>query len=145
MDPHSRTTHTTDPGVPEALSRDLRAAFGTVQALPPGFDDRVLGAATARLAARRNRRTLGLRLSAGAGIAAAIALSAAVWMTPVGPSPRGMGIADADDVNRDGVVNVLDAMALALALKRAGAEDDSDVRRVMARIVRLDAQTGGHS
>jgi hypothetical protein len=145
MDPRSHTTHTTDPGVPEALSRDLRAAFGGVPPLPPGFDDRVLGAATARLAARRNRRTLGLRLSAGAGIAAAIALSAAVWLAPMGPSPRGLGIADADDVNRDGVVNVLDAMALALVLERTGDADDADVRRVMARIVRLDDATGGQS
>jgi hypothetical protein len=145
MDPHSRTTHTTDPGVPEALARDLRAAFGTVPALPPGFDERVLGAATARVAARRNRRTVALRLSAGAGIAAAIALSAAVWLAPMGPSPHGLDIADADDVNRDGVVNVLDAMALALALERSADTDDADVRRLMARIVRLDPQTGGQS
>lgn len=121
--------------VPEALTRGLRGAFGAVPSVPPGFDERILAAARFRLARRSSHRLLALRLSAGAGIAAAVALSTVIWFAPV--SSSALPVASADDINRDGRIDVLDAMALALAHGTKNPIDDPDVHSLMARIVSL--------
>ena len=136
-----RRTDPRDDRIPEALERDLRLAFGAVPGVPGGFDDRILAAAHTRLQARVGHRSWALCLSAGAGIAAAVALSALVWFAPV--SSPALPVASADDVNRDGRVDVLDAMALAFENNAGDAANDAEVRRLMARVVSLSPVAGG--
>ncbi len=142
-----------DDGIPEKLAGDLRRAFGPVPSVPSGFDERVLAAAGRRLRRRTMHRGVGLRLSAGGAIAAMVALSTLVWFAPGAKAPRMVAQAGPGDVNRDGVVNVLDAMALALAVQHGGAGgvdlnadntiDDADVALLAAEIVSLTPDEGG--
>jgi len=138
-----------DDGIPEKLASDLRRAFGPLPTVPSGFDERVLGAASRRLSRRAVGRGFGMHLIAGGAIAAMVGISARVWFEPVAHGPRAFA---QGDVNRDGVVNVLDAMALALAVERGGPGgvdlnadnriDDADVRLLTAKIVSLTPGEG---
>ena len=138
-------------GVPERLGADLRRAFGPVPSLPAGFDERVLRAAHDRLSMGRVRRGAGLRYCAGGAIAAMVALSAAVWFMPAPAGPSPIAQAGPGDVNHDGRVDVLDAMALALAVERGAGGvdlnhdaliDDADVALLTAQIVALSPTEG---
>ena len=141
-------------GEDEALRRDLQARFGGQPFVPGRVDELVLAQADAHFAAMRRQR-IGRRWRlavASAGVAAAIALG--VWLAdPFGEAPS-QQVAHVQpalpgDVNGDGVVDVLDMLALARKLE-AGVEPPphadvtgdgrvtlADVEAIGQRIVRL--------
>jgi hypothetical protein len=130
---HTHSLRDDEPQVPEPLSRALRGAMPPFAA--PGLDEAVFvlieqRGHELRRAARRRRMTL----SIGTGLAAAAALALAVFLglprggTPVGGAAPAVAQApDPDDINGDGKVDILDALALARSL-RDQAAPSSDLR-----------------
>jgi hypothetical protein len=150
-------------GFLERLARDQQAAVGALEA-PPALEDemaaialghaeRVRAALAAKGAAKGRRRFA--RSAPWAAAAAAVVLVAAagaLWRVGLGsPAPAAEAparIGRADDVNRDGRVDVLDAFALARAVdagdrrsewdvNRDGAVDEGDVDAVAMAAVSL--------
>jgi hypothetical protein len=113
-----------DPGIPPALAEALRRTYGRMDAVAPGVDDAVLSRARLMLSRRRRmRRALGWGASAAAlaaCIAAAIHLGHAWHSAPAAPA-RTMAFAP-EDVNRDGTIDIRDALFLAHQLQKPGAK-----------------------
>jgi len=121
-----------DLDLPAQLRADLRALDGEAVAVPPEVDRAIVGAARAQFGRQRTWR---LVLRWGGGIAAAAALLlVAMQLVPAPPHrPDGMVMRTptaptrsapiAQDVNGDGTVDVLDALALARQVKEKRALD----------------------
>lgn len=122
-DPNRPTDNPRD-RAPEAspeLARDLRALFSAAPSVPPLVDERILAQARRTMATQRRRRFLLRTVSIGA---AAACLVGAIWLSRLPDrSPRQLAdtpvpIATAvraasGDINGDGRVDILDALALA--------------------------------
>ena len=161
----NRPEPTPDPVVPPRLGGALRAAYDAGEVGDVGgLDAAVLWAAGRRL----GRRRLALRpVLIGGGLAAAAGLAIAAIVLGVG-SPRGgrgamahnaaqdpsrgaaRGVplvsASPDDLNADGHVDILDALALARAIRTGGGGPDlnsdgvadrADVDALALRVVNL--------
>jgi dockerin type I repeat protein len=132
---------------PPSLGRELRRVYRSGVAVPGERDEAVLAAARGRAGVIRARRARGrvlARLGAVAGLAAAVAVAAVVWprgggtrngpavpgqggRTPFAQSGEGRGT-DPRDVNGDGVVDILDAFAVARAVEGGASEEERRVR-----------------
>jgi hypothetical protein len=110
-----------DPGIPNALADSLRAAYRWPDRPVSTLDDAVLALARERAALIRRRRATVRFLGRAAAVATAagLALAAVVipqWGAQRGSAPLVLAPARpsiAGDVNGDGGVNILDALALA--------------------------------
>lgn len=135
---------------PETLRAALKRAYSPPAALPTTeLDDIILRAAHDRLARRRlHPRVLliGGGLAAAAGLALAVIILSGVQPSPLLPGSPLAQNAGPDDLNGDGRVDILDALALAAAIRdgRAaadlngdGATDAADVDTLALRIVDL--------
>ena len=146
-----RTGDLPDPGIPPGLAVRVRALHRPSGALPPEVDEAV------HRAARATRHPLPAirRARLGAAAAAVLALGAALWLWNPSAGPRGTPSASAQtayDINGDGVVDMLDAHAIARGLNRLGLAqghdvnndgvvDEGDVDAVAMRAVRLRAES----
>ena len=144
---------TDDHNQPEAnltpdVAAALQAAFRHGPHVPAEVDDAILNLARHELAARRRFRPWTAGWRAGAGLAAAAGLALAVWtMLPRWMSPtRSVAI---QDVDRDGRVDIVDALRLARAIDAGstgrsgdingdGRIDRADVDAIAGAAVRLD-------
>lgn len=113
--------------VPQGLRDDLAALYGERVAVPAEVDAAILGMGQRRFAARRRRRRLVVRV--GQGLAAAAAIGLVVWAVRPGAGPRVERVAKVaavpGDVDGDGQVDILDALALARRIE-AGESLGSD-------------------
>jgi hypothetical protein len=146
----------------ERLARDQGAVVGAFEAPPEledemaaialGHAERVRAALAAKDAAKGRRRFARTAPWAAAAAVVLVAAAGALWRGGLGaPAPAArtpVGIGRADDVNRDGRVDVLDAFALARAvdagdrrsgwdLNRDGVVDKGDVDAVAMAAVSL--------
>jgi hypothetical protein len=151
----------------DVLTRGLREAFTPPQWDPVQLDamDRAVLAVTAERAAAIRRRRIAFRVGGWGALAAAagLALAAVVWGPGRGPSgvlrQQGAGpaavAAMAKDINGDGVVDILDALALHRLLEQGGVHggrwdftgdgniDQRDVDLVAAAAVSLSSSDDG--
>ena len=144
--------------LPEALQSDLASQFNTHFSIPPQLDRRILDLAKSNFA-RRHRIRLQLRWGGGAAAAAALLLVALHLHHPQ-PAPRFVSTQSAGttralpaDINHDGVVDILDAMALArqlesktaptanLDINNDGKVDQRDVDAIATQAVSLHGAT----
>ncbi len=139
-------------GVPDALRRDLSDLFASESGVPGSVDRAVERAAAARFGSGRRisvRRWGGLAAAAGLALVAGIVFWSLTRPT-TGPGERNSiqaRRADGDaDLNRDGNVDVLDALILAKAVDAGdspldltgdGATSAADVEALARRIVML--------
>ena len=121
MDP-SRDHHE----IPEPLAGAIREAFGTASEVPQRIDEAVTTATSAKFT-RRTRPAWRVPAAVGGMLAAAAAI-AFILTVPIGTNPN--------DRNRDGSVDVLDALLLAREGDGAGAQ------QLMGEIVLLDRSAG---
>ncbi|HEY7118685.1 MAG TPA: dockerin type I domain-containing protein [Tepidisphaeraceae bacterium] len=105
--------------LPPALVDALRAAYGRRPEIPSGVDDAILSAARDQFA-RRRRMRMAIRWGAAAATGLAAVLALVVFLhRPLHPSrPIARG-----DINADGQLNMVDALALA---RRLAAHDRLD-------------------
>ena len=117
---------------PPSLSRELRGVYRAGAAVPADRDRAVLAAARGRagvIRARRARMRVLARIGAVAGLAAAVAVAAVVWpRSGTRTAPMAQSGRDPRDVNGDGVVDILDAFAVARAVEGGGSEEERRVR-----------------
>ena len=134
-----------EPHIPERLAGDLRRVYRGTVAVPDEVDARILATATgvakpkpvARYGARMPLRW---RVVKWVGVAAAVVLAFTIptqlsrnSQAPVGP------VAIAGDVNGDGVLDILDAFALARAMRDGDSSvTKADIDAATARAVRLN-------
>ena len=142
-----------DPFIPDPLARAVREAFPT-SGFPAAQDEAVRGMIAAR-AGELSRRRLVFRVAGPLAAAAGIALAAYLALpgrvaAPVSPAPVARA-ADPDDINGDGSVNILDALALAriaqpgvarpagldLDRNRDGTVDERDADAIARAAVRI--------
>lgn len=136
-----------DSNLPLRLNDALARAY-TPAPVPPAIDRAVMEGARAHFAGARRRRVLWL--TAGP-LAAAAGLALAVFMWPAarGPGAGSGGLAKSalpTDLNRDGVLDMLDALVLARRVESGGGQDVNadgvtdrrDVDALAQRAVRLD-------
>jgi Dockerin type I domain len=145
------------PEAPAGLATDLRAMYRVPIEIAPGADQAVLALARQRAAAVASRRVMIRRLTrwglvAAAGLAVGVSLVARLgWHGRA----TGANAALAEDVNGDGAVDILDALALERAVERGsaakawdldgdGVVDRADVDRVAMAAVRLTPRAGGN-
>ncbi|MCI0343204.1 MAG: dockerin type I domain-containing protein [Planctomycetales bacterium] len=97
---------------PESLPRLVEALRGLERppSVPPAMDEAILAAARRRLGRRRARL---VRLAPWAAAAGILVAAGGALLSP--------GTAHAADVNRDGVVDIRDALALARRIEAGGA------------------------
>jgi hypothetical protein len=152
--------------IPPALAHDIARLLGGDMRHDALFDKRVLDEARQTMRARRTRRLV-LRaapLAAAAGLALAAAL---VWPSFLGQS-RGGSVArnhaapapalasTQADINNDGIVDILDALAFARALESQssttlpdlnadGVVNRADADRIASLVVSLRSSGEGRS
>jgi len=139
-----------EPEIPAGLARELRAVYRGGARASRGMDEAVLGLARERAAAAGGGRRL--RVAGWLSAAAAVVLVASLlYVRPWAGGVTGGGVvaAGAMDVNGDGVVDILDALALAKAVEAGtgtvdvngdGVVDGVDVGVLAAAAVRLDGK-----
>lgn len=136
-----------EPHIPERLARDLRALEPSREA-PPQLDDLVLASARRRLAPRRPLVRIGAGLAAAAALLLAVSL---LVLTPGGRRGTPLAAANPRDINGDGVVDILDALALARFVERGepgadltgdGRTTSEDVEALALAVVSLDRSEG---
>jgi len=102
-------------GGPPALKSGLTDLFGSTPAIPRSLDNQILAAARQQLI-RRNRMRWTIRYAIGSVAAAAAVILIAVKMNhhdqPIVNDPTA-AMAQAEDVNRDGKLDMLDAFLMA--------------------------------
>ena len=110
---HRNNPEETDLEAPDGLISDLRTLFTPRQAVPPAVDEAVLARARRQMVVRRRRRMV-LRWALPPAAAAAVIL----WFV-LGPflTPGGGRTVTAQDIDGNGRVNILDALALARNIK----------------------------
>ena len=137
--------------LPEPLRADLGRLYRADVTPSPAVDQAVLNRARAYFAGRRR----GLLLRRAAGAAAAVILITAAVIPTINRYPHTNSAAvarRAEDVNRDGVVDIRDALALQRAVEGGrptandvtgdGVTDRRDVDAIAMLAVRLDAPAG---
>jgi hypothetical protein len=122
-----------EPTFPPAFASELRAAYCDVPAVPEAVDRAVLAAARQRgrhIAALRARRRVIARIAAISAVGAAAAVITLMTLQPWSGHPgtakspaAALAAADPRDVNGDGVVDILDAFAVARAVEVGSAEE----------------------
>ena len=117
--------------VPKQLADDLSAIFGTEPSVPREVDQAIVAIAAGRLRRHRNR-VLVLRFAVPLAAAAAIVLAVFVadpfgWISKK-PSNVFAAVA-AEDIDRNGTVNILDAFALARRVDAKQSDDQWDINR----------------
>jgi len=109
---------TPDPHIPAPLQRELQSAFASLSGctgVPPETDRSILAMAQMVGIAhhRRRARTTLIRLSTAAA-AALLAFSVwLIWPVPTATQPKPLAITTPEDLNRDGLIDMLDALTLA--------------------------------
>lgn len=131
---HSEHNSTPDPQIPESLGEALRRERLSLPPISGSIDRSVLGAARDR-AALINRRRARVRVLGRLGVIGlaamvvlAVIIAPRVWRAPasrIASSGAGRTF-DPRDINHDGVVDILDAYALARAV------DQGDEQRLKA-------------
>jgi hypothetical protein len=122
---------TSEPEIPQELGRDLARLYGRGVAVPGEADARILARARSRFA-KRTRRTAWW-LGAAASAAAAIVLACVLVTTLRGPEPERLAstiaaseaVARPEDFDRNGTVNIVDAMLLARRLEGSARRETS--------------------
>jgi hypothetical protein len=151
-----------DPFIPDPLARALREAIGTPSGFPAERDEAVrelIAERAAGLARRRMVFRVAGPLAAAAGIALAAYLALPGRVAPSrSPAPAPVArAADPDDINGDGTVNILDALALArlaqpgaarpagvdLDRNQDGVVDERDADAIARAAVRLRQEGQG--
>ena len=136
-----------EPSAPQRLVEDLNGLYGAPTGDVPAIVDHAI-VARARRQLRRRVAWPGRSLRwAGAGAAAAAAVVAIVlWQHAPEPGPRAsQAVANAEDVNRDGTVDIVDAMLLARQVQRGpvdasrDANGDGHVNRADADAIAMTA------
>jgi len=138
-------------GGPPRLKAGLAEIFGSAPAIARSMDDRILGAAREQ-SIRRNRMRWTIRYAIGSVAAAAAVVLIAIKMNrhdqPIVNDPT-PAVATAEDFNRDGSVDMIDAflMARKVAAKESlakewdfnhdGAVDTKDVDVVAFSAVKI--------
>lgn len=137
--------------LPDPLRADLARLYRADVAPSPAVDQNVLNRARAHFAGRRR----GLLLRRAAGAAAAVILIAAAVIPTINRHPHtNSAVARrAEDINRDGVVDIRDALALQRAVDVGrltahdvtgdGVTDRRDVDAIAMLAVRLDSAGKG--
>jgi hypothetical protein len=142
------STSPNEPRIPESLAADLRRVY-RARVEVPGELDRTMLELAGRRAARPRRRIQPWTLVKWAGVAAAVV---AAFIIPTHLSPTSQVrtgsplLAHSGDVNGDGVVDILDAFALARAARDGDASiSQQDIEAAATAAVRLTpvAGTGG--
>jgi len=146
------------------LRDDLAALFATDVPVPPALDAAVLASARGHLMPRRRTRVVLRWAVAAAGAAAAAALLFVLALGPIRHAPEPVAMLPAPevakalapekaDINHDGRVDVLDALALARELESKGPSkaewditgdgvvDRRDVDSIAQAVVRLERGT----
>lgn len=143
-----------EPRAPEGLARELRTVYRGRLEVPEGVDRAMLELAATRAELARTGRVRRLRLAGWwAAAAAGVGVAAVVALRPGAPAGAGGsrvagGAGVAEDLNGDGVVDILDALILARRVEGGaapaewdfngdGAVDRKDVDVVAAAAVRL--------
>ena len=142
-----------EPRVSRDLARDLGSLFDAVELrVPHAVNERILNRARAQIAGQTSRRRTLLLRWAGAAAAAAAVVLVAVWLsfTQVKHDARIVSAVPAD-IDGNGQVNILDALALArrvdgrepsaIDVNRDGVSNRGDVDAVATLAVSL--QRGG--
>lgn len=107
--------------LPDDLRTDLTRLYAVEPKHSPAIDQAIMNRARAHLAGRKRFRLL---LRVGGAAAAAVVLSVVLWNRPSAPQVA----TRIEDINRDGVVDIRDAMALQRSLN-AGPIKSNDVNR----------------
>ena len=142
-----------DPLIPPRLAADLRRLYSGPVNVPSNVDEVILNQARSRFAGRRRVRLI-LALAAPAAAAAAIAgILITAWPAASPPALHSPSVAKADpaDVDHNGRVDILDALALARQIESGrtsagdlngdGRVDAADVEAIARSAVRLDRGT----
>jgi hypothetical protein len=126
--------------LPDDLRSDLSRLYAVEPKHSPAIDQAMMNRAQAHMAGRKRFRLL---LRVGGAAAAAVVLAVLLWHPP---ATRQVA-ARVEDINRDGVVDIRDAMALQRELNggqakggdvnRDGVTDRRDVDAVAMAAVRL--------
>ena len=118
---------TREPEVPQELARDLARLYGKDVPVPPEAEARILARAGSRFAGQKHRRQAAWWLGAAASAAAAVVVACVLFQTLGGPhgDPHRSEVASSEfpvpehegarkeDFDRNGTVNIVDAMLLA--------------------------------
>ncbi len=140
-----------DSNVPPGLAADLRRMYRPKVAT--GLDEPVLALAHHRAAIAASRRASVRRLTRWGLVAAAgLAVGVSLTVRLAWPGRTAPAVALAEDVNGDGVVDILDALVLERAIEAKGGRDingdgvvnKADVDRVAMAAVRLAPKVGGN-
>ncbi len=115
-----------EPQIPPRLSADLRQLYGRGPTVPQSIDDAIMRTARDVIAARRRR----MRLILGGSVVSAMAAAAAVLLIVMhppqtDPNSRAAMVQLRGDVNGDGHVDILDALALQRLIDRPAATLDT--------------------
>jgi hypothetical protein len=150
-----------EPRLEPALESSLRGLYGGAGTLPPALDSAVMRLAGERAAIVRRKRAWYRFAGRAAAVAAAAGLALAAVIIPrIGTSPAVPAAAalaaGIGDVNGDGVVDILDALALATRLEELGERtahlpagwdangdgviDHRDAETIAQRAVRLEGR-----
>lgn len=142
---------TTDPNIPPRLGDALRGLYRTpeIGVAPP--DESILELCRQRAHLARRRRLVWVT-RAGLVAAAGLAVGAFIMLQVAGPTPSAP-IANARDVNRDGRVDILDALVVAQAVRSGNAAaawdfsgdgrlNETDVDLIAQEAVRLTPAGG---
>ena len=147
-----------DEQAPVVLAADLRRVYRVPTGVGTRVDEAVLAVVRERAAVGASRRMALRRLTrwglvAAAGLAVGVSLTVKLgWL---GRPPTVAVARAAEDVNGDGVVDILDALALERAIEGRnpaqkwdlngdGAVNKADVDRIAMAAVRLTPKAGGH-
>jgi hypothetical protein len=132
----------TDPNIPGRLRDDLRRVYRGSIPVPGQIDERVLRAAR-EMDLARNRVPLRWRVIKWAGVAAAVVLALVIPTRLSQNSPPQTPTLVAGDFNRDGLIDILDAFALARAQRDGDSSiTKADIDAAAAAAVRLSRGGG---
>ena len=145
-----------DGEVPAGLAGGLRALYRVPVGVEARVDEAVLAMARERAALAAGRAVAMRRMTrwgmvAAAGLAVGVFLAARMaWTGRAGPTR----VAIAEDINGDGVVDILDALALERAIERSasglvdlnhdGIVDREDVDLIARQVVHLTSKPRGN-
>ncbi len=149
---HRQPEQSTEPRLPAHLAKDLRDLYQPPLSLTPQVDEKIAEMAWQQCEAIKARRRV-RRWGQFGAVAAAIVF--VVWLgdalqRPDVPSPAPPPLVGVEDIDRNGLVDILDAFVLARHLERGerlnpqwdvnrdGIVDHTDVDAVATTAVRLN-------
>ena len=129
-----------DSELPAALIEDLARLDKSLAVMTPAVDRHLAEAARDQFGARSERRRMTPRLWALAGsLAASLLVAVVLWRTESGVDPSLL----ADDIDGSGVVDILDAFALArMAGEQRTPAAQERIDALAMRIVALNTASG---